>query len=121
MWANNSSLSAAVMRSASATVDFLVHREDAHAHFWPLTKWKFISPVSYWDANHYGNIVGLIEIGIAAAMIAVLWRRFKSNWVRLGLGLAIISYVALPMCLLAMPHHYGAEAPSHQVETPKAG
>ena len=29
--------------------DLLVHREDAHAHFFPLSSWRFVSPVSYWD------------------------------------------------------------------------
>ena len=103
-----------------AGVDFLVHREDAHAHFWPLVNWKFISPVSYWDRNHYGNVVGLIEMGIAGAMIVILWRRFKSIWVRLGLGLALISYVALPIYFLVMSHHHGPEASSHQVEITNA-
>lgn len=28
-------------------LDFPLHNDDARAHFWPLTNWKFISPVSY--------------------------------------------------------------------------
>jgi len=27
-------------------LDFLVHNDDAYRHFWPLSEWKFISPVS---------------------------------------------------------------------------
>ncbi len=42
-------------------LDFPVHREDAHAHFWPFTNWHFISPVSYWEHDHYGGVVSMIE------------------------------------------------------------
>ena len=91
-----------------AAVDFPVHREDAHAQFWPLTNWKFISPVSYWDRNHYGSIVGTIEVGIAIVMIIVLWRRFNLIiWTRALLSLALISYVALPIYFSTMPRQHG--------------
>jgi hypothetical protein len=46
-------------------LDFPLHNDDARAHFWPLTNWKFISPVSYWDPKYYGHIVGPVEIGLA--------------------------------------------------------
>ena len=39
-------------------LDFPLHNNDSRAHFWPLTNWKFISPVSYWDPKYYGHIVG---------------------------------------------------------------
>ena len=29
-------------------LDFPLHTHDARMHFWPLTDWKFESPVSYW-------------------------------------------------------------------------
>ena len=31
-------------------------------HFWPITDWKFHSPVSYWDTGRGGDIVGLVEL-----------------------------------------------------------
>lgn len=34
--------------------DFPVHHDDAHRHFLPLTNWRFVSPVSYWDPEHFG-------------------------------------------------------------------
>ncbi len=57
-------------------LDFPLHHDDARMHFWPLTTWVFESPVSYWDGNHYGNIVGPIEIGAALVCTTILLRRF---------------------------------------------
>jgi len=45
-----------------AICDFLLHRNDAHRHFFPFSEWRFASPVSYWDPRHYGAIVSSIEI-----------------------------------------------------------
>ncbi len=43
--------------------DLPVHHDDAHRHFFPLFNWRFESPISYWDPQHYGHIVTLFEIG----------------------------------------------------------
>lgn len=40
--------------------DFPVHVGDAHAHFWPISDWRFRSPVSYWNPDHYGQLFALI-------------------------------------------------------------
>ena len=62
--------------------DILLHHDDGRAHFWPVSDWVFVSPVSYWDPRHYGNIVGPIEIALVAIMVFILWRRFSPNlWV----------------------------------------
>lgn len=58
-------------------LDFPLHNDDARAHFWPLSDWKFISPVSYWDTKYYGHIVGPIEIAAVLACCFVLWRRYR--------------------------------------------
>lgn len=77
--------------------DFPVHADDAHSHFWPLTDWRFQSPISYWDERHHGDIVALVELALALGLLAVLWRRFRSWPVRLALGLALVSYAAVPV------------------------
>jgi len=59
--------------------DFPLHHDDGRAHFWPLTDWKFESPLSYWDRDHYGHIIGPIEMLMCALCTVVLWRRF-SGW-----------------------------------------
>ncbi|WP_293351714.1 MULTISPECIES: hypothetical protein [unclassified Microcoleus] len=42
--------------------DLPVHNDDAHRHFFPFSNYRFISPLSYWDRNHYGSIVSFVEM-----------------------------------------------------------
>lgn len=58
--------------------DFPLHSHDARAHFWPLTDWKFISPVSYWQGPT-GQVVGWIEIGLTVSFCAILVIR-HTHW-----------------------------------------
>ncbi|MEO0981253.1 MAG: cobalamin biosynthesis protein CobQ [Pseudomonadota bacterium] len=76
--------------------DLPLHNDDAHRHFWPLTDWRFISPLSYWDRDHHAAWIAPLEalLGIAAAI--VLFRRFQARWVRAALALAIAAYLAVP-------------------------
>ena len=76
--------------------DFPVHADDAHRHFWPVTDWRFFSPLSYWDSRYFGDYVSLFEglIGITASII--LLRRFKLVWVRIAVGIALASYRLVP-------------------------
>lgn len=85
--------------------DFPFHREDGHAHLWPFSNWKFVSPVSYWDPAHYGTIMLPIEAAIVAVSIAVLWRRYESLWSRLALGGAAAAFVAVPAYFILVHHH----------------
>ncbi|MBD2440317.1 hypothetical protein [Nostoc sp. FACHB-110] len=43
-------------------LDLPVHNHDAHRHLFPFSNYRFISPISYWDTNHYGKIVAFVEI-----------------------------------------------------------
>jgi hypothetical protein len=92
--------SLAMVLSASAllhtAIDFLCHREDAHMSLWPLTRWKFVSPVSYWDGAHYGHVFALFEAALGLALAVVVFRRFQNRWVRAALILAMLLYVAVP-------------------------
>ncbi|MEO1749097.1 MAG: hypothetical protein AAFR27_10880 [Pseudomonadota bacterium] len=77
-------------------LDFPVHADDAHPHFWPLTGWRFFSPVSYWDSAHYGNYFAPIEGILGIALAVILFQRFKALWVRMLTGSLIIAYIAVP-------------------------
>lgn len=79
-----------------ALFDFLLHREDAHMQFWPLSRWVFRSPVSYWDPSHYGNYWGLAEAALGIICAVVIWRRYSRWWVRTLCAAAIVMYVAVP-------------------------
>lgn len=55
--------------------DLPLHAGDAHVHFWPLTDAVFVSPVSFWDAAHFGRIAGTLEGLLFVACLVVIWRR----------------------------------------------
>ena len=64
-----------------ALMDFCVHSEDAYAHFWPFSAWRFQSPFSYWDPLHYGVYVSTLEVLLAFVAGVVLYTRSKGrNW-----------------------------------------
>ena len=90
-----------LLLSASAMVhlafDFPLHQNDAHRHFWPLSDWRFESPLSYWEPSGYGSTVALAEATLALLLAVLLWRRFGHRWVRLSLILAGASYIAVPL------------------------
>jgi hypothetical protein len=74
--------------------DFPLHNHDARMHFWPLTDWKFISPFSYWDGRHHGDLVGRIETGLCLILLLVLFRRFQDWIARVVIGLAAVAQLA---------------------------
>lgn len=82
--------------------DLPFHADDAHRHFWPITDWKFHSPLSYWDDRHHGDIVANVAIALGLLLSLILWRRFPSRVVRgfliAGMGL----YIAVPIYFTVM-------------------
>lgn len=74
--------------------DFPLHQEDAHRHFFPLSEWRYVSPVSYWNPSSYGAVVSLVEIGLVLAGAITLFRRHPTSGVRLGLAVLGASYLA---------------------------
>ncbi len=72
--------------------DLPVHNHDAHRHFFPLSNYRFISPLSYWDPRHYGRWVSLAEWGLVLIASAFLWGGISSWAGRLVLILINGSY-----------------------------
>lgn len=70
--------------------DFPVHTDDAHVHFWPFTDWRFHSPVSYYQHDHFGNIVGPVEMVADIAMAGFLFWRFHQWPVRIMAVLMVV-------------------------------
>jgi hypothetical protein len=82
-------------------LDFPLHADDAHRHFWPVSDWRFASPVSYWDANHNGLIGGAIETVCALAAIGLLcWRFERVRWRVLFAVLAALQILAFSAQLM---------------------
>jgi hypothetical protein len=79
--------------------DLPLHREDAHAHFWPLTSWRFLSPVSYWDPRHGGLLFLGAELALLVAAAFVLGRRSHAwgrvGWATLAATAAFVAFAAL--------------------------
>ena len=62
-------------------VDIPVHHDDGPLIFWPLNwSYRFASPLSYWDRNHYASIVIPFEITLAIVLASnLIWKRFKAR------------------------------------------
>jgi hypothetical protein len=73
--------------------DFWLHAEDAYMHFWPLTNWRFESPISYWDPRYYGFQVAMIEaIVYDIALFYLLKKYWKGSnlWAKIGFVMGIM-------------------------------
>lgn len=83
------------------TADLLLHREDAHRHFFPLSDWRFVSPVSYWDPAHYGLVflsVELVAVAVGAALLLRHREQTPLRWVgggTLALYAGFLAFAAL--------------------------
>ena len=56
--------------------DFLTHANDTRPLFWPITNWRWSSPVSYWDDAYYGQEFSAVSHGlILLVMVGLLLRR----------------------------------------------
>ena len=70
--------------------DLPFHREDAHAHFFPLSTWHFVSPVSYWQPAHFGGIVLTVEL--AVIFLGGLWLgRRAGAWRGVAIATALVA------------------------------
>ena len=63
-------------------LDFPLHNDDAYAHFLPFSDWRFVSPISYWDPNHYGNIFGIIELFIFGMAAYIAYRKLNNKYAK---------------------------------------
>ncbi len=73
--------------------DFALHNADARMQFWPLSDWKFASPLSYWDPRYNAAIVAPTEAAATLLLAVVLFRRFKGIAARGLIGLGALGEV----------------------------
>jgi hypothetical protein len=69
-------------------LDIPVHHDDAHRHFFPLSHYRFISPLSYWDPRHHGRLVAAVELLLVLGVSPLAWTVLKTAWSR-GILVAI--------------------------------
>jgi hypothetical protein len=72
--------------------DLALHREDAHRHFYPLSDWRFESPISYWDPVHYGALGAGLETLVVWIGTGMLWQRVSGRASRVTLALTCVLY-----------------------------
>lgn len=86
-----------------AATDFLTHNDDARRQFWPVSDWRFRSPVSYWDPRFYGEVFAIFEVGLVVGLAIFLCWRFRRLWER-SLILATASPLLVPFLLTGSLH-----------------
>ena len=81
--------------------DLMLHHSDARRHFWPLSDWIFVSPVSYWNHKFYGGLISPLELFTCLLLGLMLWRRFEGGPARAlivgALLLESVPTVAVPI------------------------
>lgn len=71
--------------------DLPFHAGDGRPHFWPLSRWVYDSPFSYWDRNFGAAWVGPLELAVCAVLAVVLWRRFPAWGWRAGFVVLLLA------------------------------
>jgi hypothetical protein len=74
--------------------DFPLHNHDARRHFWPLSDWVFVSPVSYWDAAHHGRIVARVELALTLLLAGWCLVRFPQWAIRAAVAALALAQVS---------------------------
>lgn len=74
--------------------DLPLHHDDAHRHLFPVSDWRFESPVSYWDPAHYGLFVAPFEALLVFAGGLFLIRRHSARRMRLSIA-GLIGFYAV--------------------------
>jgi hypothetical protein len=61
-------------------LDLPTHAEDARPPFWPLSKWRWKSPISYWDRKFYALPCLVLEhAAILALVLALVHQSYRST------------------------------------------
>lgn len=74
-------------------LDLPVHNDDAHRHFFPLSDYRFESPLSYWDPDHYGGIVAGVELLLVIGAVPIVWPMLQTLAARIILVIIPIVYL----------------------------
>ena len=74
------------------SADFITHADDAYPQFWPFTDWRFFSPISYWQPEYYGRIVGLVEAALGLSLMIYLVMKFRQWVIRVASVLMVLPY-----------------------------
>lgn len=88
-------------------VDFCVHTDDAYRHFWPVSDWKFHSPISYYNPAEYGLYVGAFDSLLVLGLLGYLYTIYTGKWRLLILAvgaLYVFRLIMEPLFISGMHH-----------------
>lgn len=92
LWRGSRVLAAFAMAGLlHVTMDFFLHAGDGRPHFWPLSRWVFDSPVSYWDSSHHALWVAPAAAVLCVGACLVLWRRGTGILARAGFATLLVA------------------------------
>lgn len=80
-------------------LDYPLHREDTRMHFYPLSEYKFISPVSYYDSHHYGHFWSPVELLIIIVSTFIGIKALVTNWGKIIFGI-VMAGATMVQCTL---------------------
>jgi len=80
--------------------DLPVHHDDGHRHFFPLSEFRFQSPVSYWDPAHFGHWFLRFEFVLVA--LGTAWLIWKTSRLSLRIAYGIIGFTYLAFGVFVM-------------------
>lgn len=94
-------------------VDFFVHTDDAYRHFYPLSNWKFHSPISYYNPAEYGIYVGLFDTVLVLFLLSYLYQIYRQKTTKWPLYIIVVAMIFYGIRLVAEPlimylHTYGS-------------
>lgn len=78
-----------------SAVDFCVHTDDAYRHFWPLSSWKFHSPLSYYNPKEFGGYVSAFDGLLVLSLLTFLYTKYTGQWRILIIAVGILYTVHL--------------------------
>jgi membrane-bound metal-dependent hydrolase YbcI (DUF457 family) len=57
-------------------IDMLTHRSDGYPIFYPLSAYRFPTPVSYWEPAYHGQLFAVVD----TMLMAVLFIHYLLRW-----------------------------------------
>ncbi|MEM9136112.1 MAG: hypothetical protein AAGB01_02005 [Cyanobacteria bacterium P01_F01_bin.42] len=83
--------------------DFPLHHDDAHRHFYPLSEYRFVSPLSYWDTKHYGKQVAAVEDCLTLCCCIYVLATSFALWLKvIAIAVGILALFLIPFSPLRL-------------------
>ncbi len=77
-------------------LDLPLHHDDAHRHFLPISNWRFISPLSYWDVAHHARevVIGETLLAVISCIALIYKKRTIITFIIFSLSILVFGFYA---------------------------